>query len=41
MYNPLDACIAVLLFTNLLVLLNVNDKLRDIKELLKDDRSKG
>ena len=39
MYDPLDVCIAVILAINLLVLLNVNDKLRDIKERLKNDCS--
>lgn len=34
MYDPLDVCIAVILVINLLVLLNANDKLRDIKERL-------
>ena len=37
MYDPLDVCIACMLIIILLVLFNVNDKLKEIKEKLDND----
>ena len=40
MCNPMDICIACLLVIISLTLFGINDKLRDIREKLKNDCSK-